>query len=112
MFNYSTNFYRTKATDVIARHDPTVPLFLYLPFQAVHDPFSDIREGADGPTPKFFVPGDMQARIAKEVVGAKRTEYAYALAILDDAVRAALYRRECVCVWPHSWSPLRCLALP
>ena len=63
MFNYSTNFYRTKAINVIDAHDPAVPLFLYLPFQAVHDPFSDIREGADGPNPQFFVPADMQVRL-------------------------------------------------
>jgi len=52
MYNYSTNFYRHKAVDVIQRHDPKVPLFLYLPFQAVHDPFNDFREGADGSSPR------------------------------------------------------------
>ena len=86
MYNYSTNFYRSKAIDVIEHHDQTVPLFLYLPFQAVHDPFSDIREGGDGAVPRDFVPAATQARIASEVVGAKRTEYAYSLVILDQAV--------------------------
>ena len=35
MYNYSTNFYRHKAIDVLEHHDQTVPLFLYLPFQGV-----------------------------------------------------------------------------
>jgi hypothetical protein len=39
--DYSTNFYEDKAVAAITTHDYTSPLFLYLAFQAVHDPFSD-----------------------------------------------------------------------
>ncbi|XP_067672380.1 arylsulfatase B-like [Haliotis asinina] len=33
---YSTFLFRDRAVDIIKQHNPSVPLFLYLPFQAVH----------------------------------------------------------------------------
>ena len=42
MHNYSTHLYRDLAVDIIENHDPSESLFLYLPFQAVHDPFEDL----------------------------------------------------------------------
>ena len=33
---YSTDLFTEKAIDVIQKHDPSKPLFLYLPYQAVH----------------------------------------------------------------------------
>ncbi|XP_071841442.1 arylsulfatase B-like [Apostichopus japonicus] len=36
--NYSTFLFVDKAKDVISAHDKTKPMFLYLPFQAVHGP--------------------------------------------------------------------------
>ncbi|XP_059170879.1 arylsulfatase B-like [Physella acuta] len=35
---YSTIAFANRAVDIIKRHDPEVPLFLYLPFQAPHTP--------------------------------------------------------------------------
>ena len=35
---YSTHLYATRAKQIIRAHDPASPLFLYMPFQAVHSP--------------------------------------------------------------------------
>ncbi|CAL1548722.1 unnamed protein product [Lymnaea stagnalis] len=37
---YSTHAYTTRAIDIINRHDPDVPLFLFLSFQAPHTPIT------------------------------------------------------------------------
>ncbi|KAK3801544.1 hypothetical protein RRG08_047210 [Elysia crispata] len=35
---YSTHAFANRAIEIIKRHDPDVPLFLYIPFQAPHSP--------------------------------------------------------------------------
>jgi hypothetical protein len=58
MHNYSTHLYRQLAVDIIEQHDQTKPLFLYLPFQAVHYPFQ-VRNSSElcytANTPRFLV---------------------------------------------------------
>jgi hypothetical protein len=57
LHNYSTFFYRDKAIDIISNHDPEVPLFLYLSFQAVHDPFTDISSHQKGVPREYLSDG-------------------------------------------------------
>eukprot|EP00040_Diaphanoeca_grandis_P032979 m.200923 g.200923 ORF g.200923 m.200923 type:complete len:656 (-) comp32783_c0_seq1:107-2074(-) len=38
--SYSSDLYGKLAVNAVATHDPSVPLFLYLPFQAVHTPYN------------------------------------------------------------------------
>ena len=92
MHNYSTHFYRTKAIDIIENHDQSSPLFLYLPFQAVHDPFADIIANRDNS--KDYVSDEVKTLVRKNVVGSKRESYAYALSILDGAVGAIVNSLE------------------
>lgn len=40
LHTYSTFLFRDKAVQIIEEHDFSSPMFLYLPFQAVHDPFA------------------------------------------------------------------------
>jgi arylsulfatase A-like enzyme len=82
--NYSTHLYREKAVDIIENHDQTSPLFLYLPFQAVHDPFNDIVDqrmvAGNLVSPEIF------QLVEDNVQGEKRKQVAYALNLLDNAV--------------------------
>ena len=84
LLEYSTNFYRDHAIDIIENHDQTIPLFLYMAFQAVHDPFSEVIDTFDDA--KQYVSDDIKEQIAAKIVGTKRTEYVYALNILDSAI--------------------------
>lgn len=54
MHTYSTFLYRDKAVDIIKYHDYTdSPMFLYVSFQAVHDPFYD-QKFPDGIPKSYF----------------------------------------------------------
>jgi arylsulfatase A-like enzyme len=35
---YSTTLFTSRAVDIVEKHDPSTPLFLYLAYQAVHGP--------------------------------------------------------------------------
>lgn len=56
LHTYSTFLFRDKAVDAIKYHEyDKTPLFLYLAFQAVHDPFYDVKDNfADGIPPDYF----------------------------------------------------------
>ena len=84
MHNYSTHFYGHRAIQIINEHDQARPLFLYLPFQAVHDPFVDIV--ASRQIAKNLVSQSLRDQIESTVIGTKRKEVAYALALLDNTV--------------------------
>jgi len=86
LHTYSTFLYRDKAISIIQDHNDTESsLFLYLAFQAVHDPFMDKSHYSKG-IPKEYLSDGVLEKIQEGVVGHKRRQYAMALSLLDDAV--------------------------
>ena len=86
LHTYSTFLYRDKAISIIQDHNDTESsLFLYLAFQAVHDPFMDKSHYSKG-IPKEYLGDGVLDKIQEGVVGHKRRQYAMALSLLDDAV--------------------------
>ena len=58
------------AIDIIQQHDVTLPLFLYLAFQAVHSPFEDAV--GNQIIPKEYLDADVYEKILTTVKGTKR----------------------------------------
>ena len=86
LHTYSTFLYRDKAISIINDHNETESsLFIYLAWQAVHDPFMDKSHYQNG-IPKEYLGDGVYDKIREEVVGHKRRQYAMALSVLDDAV--------------------------
>ena len=86
--DYSTFLYRDKAVNAIEQHDfTTSPMFMYVAFQAVHDPFYDFDQFESG-IPISYLSSKMYKKIMKKVKGRKRRQYAMALSLLDDAVES------------------------
>ena len=83
---YSTHQYRDMAVDIIEDHDTSDPLFLYMSFQAVHDPFDDVNGVHEFGVPAEYLDGGMFAKIKSEVKGLKRQQYAMSLYLMDKAV--------------------------
>lgn len=63
---YSTFFYRDKAVQIIEEHNMSQPMFMYLAFQAVHDPFTDINHHSKG-VPKEYLSDGIYDKIHSEV---------------------------------------------
>ena len=83
---YSTWFYRDKAIDILENHDFTSSsLFLYLSFQAVHDPFDDDRYYPNG-IPVSYVGTTMYDKVKDSVDGHIRRQYTLSLYLLDEAI--------------------------
>lgn len=85
LHDYSTFLYRDKAVAIIEEHDEIDPLFLYVAFQAVHDPFNDFNHHSKG-LPKEYLKDGVYEQIGENVVGHKRRQYTMALSVMDDAV--------------------------
>ena len=82
--SYSTFFYRDKAMNIIRHHDyDTTSLFLYVGFQAVHDPYEDL--DFENGVPKEYVPSDIYKSVRSKVTGRRRRQLAMSLYLLDDA---------------------------
>ena len=71
MGNYSSFVFAEEAINVISNHSAKQPLFLYLPFQNVHDPLMAPQDWID----KFSYIEDE-----------KRRTFAAMVALLDDAI--------------------------
>eukprot|EP01040_Poterioochromonas_malhamensis_P020084 gene20084-23905_t len=84
---YSTYLYGSKAVGVIESHDfDQQPLFLYLPFQAVHDPFGDVYEYTDGLNTSYIDVATYD-EILERIPGTTRQQYAFSLYMLDRTVK-------------------------
>jgi arylsulfatase A-like enzyme len=83
--NYSTTFYTEKAKTIINDHSYETPLFLYLAYQAVHDPFIDYGIHSNG-MPDDYIDNDILTAIHQNITGRLRQEYAKSLYLLDKSV--------------------------
>jgi arylsulfatase A-like enzyme len=54
LHDYSTFFYTNKAKKIIEDSDADTPFFLYMSYQAVHDPYDDIRHHENGIPPEYL----------------------------------------------------------
>jgi len=85
--DYSTFLFRDKAINTVTYHDyDSSPLFMYIGFQAVHDPFDDFSY-PNGMPKKYLDDSSMYGKIKSNVVGRKRRQYAMSLYLLDSAVQ-------------------------
>ena len=85
--DYSTWLYSDKAVNIIKHHDyDKKGLFLYVAFQAVHDPYIDL-DFPEG-MPRKYISTSMYKKIKKSVVGRKRRQLAMALSVLDSSVKS------------------------
>jgi arylsulfatase A-like enzyme len=85
MHNYSTTFYTTKAVNIIQEHDTSTSLFLYIAYQAVHDPFVDYGKHSEG-MPDSYIDDTVLTKIHQNIVGTTRQEYVKSLYLLDKGV--------------------------
>jgi arylsulfatase A-like enzyme len=85
MHDYSTTFYTNHAIQIIDDHPTDEPLFLYLAYQAVHDPFVDTGKFRNG-MPDSLMDADVLSQIHTNIVGTQRKEYIKSLYQLDKHV--------------------------
>jgi arylsulfatase A-like enzyme len=76
--NYSSTLFAGEVSRIVKRHDAAVPLFMYLAFQSVHNPYDDpINSG---------VPGTDVNESFPEILDQTRRIYAGMVAALDAGV--------------------------
>eukprot|EP01035_Chromulina_nebulosa_P019812 gene19812-25756_t len=83
---YSTTLYTNKALDIIDNHPNDKSLFLYLAYQAVHDPFIDYDDTYVNGIPDSYLPDDVLEQINTSGTGLKRKEYMKSLYLLDQSI--------------------------
>lgn len=75
---YSTELFRQEANTIIQKHDTSEPLFLYLPFQAVHS--GNLPSGKSLQAPTKYI------KRFPHIKNTERKTYAAMVSALDDAV--------------------------
>ena len=76
-----------QAVEAIEKHDfKASSLFMYVAFQAVHDPFADSDVTFGSGIPKDYLDDARYAYIVKNVEGQINQEYYKSLALMDSAV--------------------------
>jgi arylsulfatase A-like enzyme len=85
LHHYSTTFYTNHALTILDSHTPSEPLFLYLSYQAVHDPFIDYGKHSAG-MPDEYLSDDVLKTIHTTITGSQRQEYVKALYMLDQSI--------------------------
>ena len=92
MTSYSTFLYRDKALEAIEKHDfKASSMFLYLAFQAVHDPFADSDVTFGSGIPKDYLDDARYSYILQNVEGQINQEYFKSLALMDSAIESVYY---------------------
>ena len=64
--------YRDLAISIIEEHDESIPLFIYLSFQAVHNPFNDVDDRHKAGVPKEYLKDGLYDDIVENVKGRNR----------------------------------------
>jgi arylsulfatase A-like enzyme len=64
LHDYSTFLYTDKAVEIIEESDSDTPFFLYIAFQAVHDPFDDIGGKYSDGIPKDYLDDDTYEQVS------------------------------------------------
>jgi arylsulfatase A-like enzyme len=86
--DYSTFLFRDKAIQVIQQHNYTEhPMFLYVAFQAVHVPYTDLTSYQDGIPSSYFEEGIYDMVANQLNVSSSRFQYSLSLMLLDTAVQ-------------------------
>jgi arylsulfatase A-like enzyme len=88
---YSTYLYRDRAVEIIEAHDTSIPLFMYIAFQAVHDPYSDIEDDSryedylEG-LPSSYLSTSTATQLTNKIAGVQRQQYVSSLSLMDGAI--------------------------
>lgn len=86
--DYSTYLFTHKARSVIQSHDfDANPMFLYMSYQAVHDPFNDKYNYTDG-LPTSYFEEETYKSLSSQTSGKTRLQYALSLYLMDQGVKS------------------------